>query len=88
MQSIQGPGPTECKPFVEAPDTRSMMRIGLNVLEMVTYSGTSPPSRANNISHTQYLALESHRNVISVRVWLAVKVGAQGHVAHECLGRG
>jgi hypothetical protein len=39
MQSSQGPGPTECKPFVEALDTSPMMRIGPNVLEMVTYSG-------------------------------------------------
>jgi hypothetical protein len=28
---------------------------------------------ANNTSHTQYLALENRRNIISVRVWFAVK---------------
>jgi hypothetical protein len=52
MQSIQGPGLTECKPFVEAPDTRSMMRIGLNVLEMVIYSGASPLPGQQHIAHT------------------------------------
>jgi hypothetical protein len=43
------------------------------------------PLRADNTSYTQYLALESRGNVISVRVVCCE--GAQDHVAHGCLGR-